>query len=257
MIEFNHIWFLGTLSNILVSFLGVTTLIVSATRYQRVRTKRKLEKNTIKHKLTELKVLRAQIKPHFLFNTINSIQAYILEDKHSVAENYLVKYSQLMRNILKHSNTLTVSLADELGALNLYVDLEQVRVKQGFDFVIKVDKQIDQFVTIVPSMVIQPFIENAIWHGVSKRKTRGKITIEFISRIDEIEVQIRDNGVGFDSTSREIDQKSSAVRLARERLELLDESSGKESVIEINSVVGKGTTATIHFSNELSNSHRS
>lgn len=201
----------------------------------------------------ELKALKAQINPHFLFNALNSIQSFILEDEKNIAQGYLVKYGQLMRKILDHSNELTVPLNEELEALNLYVELEQLRVKQGFDFEVQIDEAIDPYITNVPSMVIQPFIENAIWHGVSSLERNGKIMLSFSMQDETLQVKISDNGMGFDTNaSTNSNHTSKGVQLVRERLELLKESGGEESVLEIKSQKGKGTAVVLRFSNDLS-----
>ncbi len=230
------------------SFLLILTLTFSVNRYQKIKAKKKLQKKTTDHKLSELKALKAQINPHFLFNALNSIQSFILEDKNNVAEEYLVKYGKLMRKILDHSNELMVTLNDELEALQLYVELEQLRVKQGFEFGVMIDENIDPHTTQVPSMFIQPFIENAIWHGVSKLEGRGKITLEFLQNDDSITVIVKDNGVGFDT---DLTPKSSenpkGVQLVRDRIELLNGSDRLESSLEILSGIGEGTKVRICY----------
>ena len=233
------------------SFLLILALTFSVNRYQKIKTKKKLEQEIVDHKLAELKALKAQINPHFLFNALNSIQSFILEDKNNVAEAYLVKYGKLMRKILDHSNELTVPLHEELEALQLYVELEQLRVKQGFDFEVKIDENIDCYTTQVPSMVIQPFIENAIWHGVSKLEGKGKIVVEFLAKEDFIEVRIEDNGVGFDINEKSGPlSNSKGIQLVRDRIELLNSSEQMESNIVVSSELGKGTKVWICYSSQ-------
>ena len=230
------------------SFLLILALTFSVNRYQKIKAKKKLEQKTVDQKLSELKALKAQINPHFLFNALNSIQSFILEDKNHVAEAYLVKYGKLMRKILDHSNELIVPLNEELEALQLYVELEQLRVKQGFDFEVKIDESIDRYTKQVPSMVIQPFIENAIWHGVSKLEGRGKIGLEFIAKEDLIEVRIEDNGVGFDIDEEQSAGGSKGIQLVKDRIDLLNSSEHLESSLEISSEVGEGTKVRICYS---------
>ncbi len=214
------------------------------------------QKNLSQHlaavgQIAKLKALKAQINPHFLFNALNSIQSFILEDERNIAQGYLVKYGRLMRKILDHSNELTVPLNEELEALNLYVELEQLRVKQGFDFQIELQEAIDIYTTSVPSMVIQPIMENAIWHGVSKLDEKGEIVLKFKMRDDRIEVIICDNGAGFDQSESAALSNSKGIQLVRERLELLGKSGAEQPALEIASEVGHGTTVTIRFSSEL------
>ncbi|MEQ9406020.1 MAG: histidine kinase [Cyclobacteriaceae bacterium] len=233
---------------------GLMVLLTSIFIIGKIRasqTNRKLERNEAGKKLAELKALKAQINPHFLFNSLNSIQSFILEDEKNMADEYLVKYGKLIRKILDHSNELTVTLNDELEALQLYVELEQLRIKEGFDFEVIIQESIDPYNAMIPSMVIQPFIENAIWHGVSGFNGKGKIKLTISEHDDLIEVRVEDNGIGFD-TDTDQNTSSKGVRLVRERLELLKETTGKESVFEMESEQGEGTTAILHFRNDLS-----
>ncbi|MEQ9406018.1 MAG: histidine kinase [Cyclobacteriaceae bacterium] len=238
----------GMASGGLLVFVATFLIIV---KIRTNRTKRKLERHEAGKKLAELKALKAQINPHFLFNSLNSIQSFILEDEKNIADEYLVKYGKLIRKILDHSNELTITLNDELEALQLYVELEQLRIKEGFAFEVAIQESIDPYSTIIPSMVIQPFIENAIWHGVSGQEGKGKIKLVISEKDDLMEVRVEDNGVGFD-TNADQNNSSKGVRLVRERLELLKESAGQKSVVEIESKPGEGTTAILHFRNDLS-----
>ncbi len=230
---FSFLFFFGTLNLFLKCFR----------KGKRVKEDEKL---ATEKKLAELKVLRNHLNPHFLFNTINSIQTFILENKHSIADSYLVKYSQLIRNILNHSQALTVLLSDELESIKLYVELEQLRISRGFDFEIKVDDKINQKEVVIPSMIIRPLIENAIWHGISKKKSKGRITLAFIAKPETIEICVSDNGVGHDDTKAMI--KKSFVA---DRLKLLDESFSNKSSMDIQSANNVGTIVSIHFSNDL------
>ncbi|MEQ9406019.1 MAG: histidine kinase [Cyclobacteriaceae bacterium] len=237
----------GVVSGGLLIFL---TSFFMIGKIRRNRTNRKLERNEAEKKLAELKALKAQINPHFLFNSLNSIQSFILEDEKNMADEYLVKYGKLIRKILDHSNELTVTLNDELEALQLYVELEQLRIKEGFDFEVIIQESIDPYNAMIPSMVIQPFIENAIWHGVSGLNGKGKIKLTISEHDDLIEVRVEDNGVGFDTNSYQ-NSASKGVRLVRERLELLKESAGQESVVEIEGQPGEGTIVVLRFSNNI------
>ncbi len=233
---------------IMVVMIGSVLLVVGFVgyRYQQTRSRRKLEKQVINQRLAELKALKAQINPHFLFNALNSIQSYILEDQHEVAESYLVKYGKLMRKILNHSNELTILLKDALELLKLYVELEQIRIDGGFKYKVSIDDSIDDSYVKIPAMIIQPFVENAIWHGIADSKGEGVIELSIHPQGELIEINIEDNGKGF-NVSKPFVKSSKGVRLVQERLELLKDSEGSESVIEISSEVGKGTKVTLRF----------
>ncbi len=236
-----------------VSGFATASFLLAFWVYQKKRTKKAFEKNQTAMKIAELKALKSQINPHFLFNALNSIQSFILEDKKNVAEDYLVKYGKLMRMILDHSNELTVPLNEELESINLYMELEKVRLRNGFDFDIQLEQSIDPYITQVPSMVIQPLIENAIWHGISPMGKKGKITLKVTSKNELVEITVIDNGVGFDTmASSKIEHSSKGVQLVKERLQLLTDKGDEKSAFEIKSEVGSGTTCIIRFSNDLS-----
>ena len=233
----------------MVVLLGLIALL-GLYKYQRRRAAQKLEKQSIDKRIAELKALKAQINPHFLFNALNSIQSYILEDKYHIAETYLVKYGKLIRKILDHSNELIVPLHEELESLNLYISLEQIRVKGGFKFDVILDDSIDPYTCYVPSMAIQPFLENAIWHGISGLDGKGKIDLTFAVDNDHHIVTIEDNGVGFD-TDQMKKSTSKGINLVNERLTLLQKTEGSSSAIKVDSVEGKGTTVVLSFPKDL------
>ncbi|MEP1095639.1 MAG: histidine kinase [Cyclobacteriaceae bacterium] len=231
-----------------IYLLGIVLSVLIYRSYEKSReSKRELSADKL---LAEIKALKAQINPHFLFNALNSIQAFIIANEHNQAEDYLVKYSQLMRKVLVHSDTLTVLLSDELEILKLYVTLEQLRVKQEFDFEVEIEKSVDPYTTSVPSMVVQPFIENAIWHGISDLNHRGKITLDLRSRGMWLEVHISDNGVGFDQ-SKSYSSGSRGVNLVKERLRLLNKSKDDNTTLRISSELGKGTVVTLRFQKQM------
>ena len=114
--------------------------------------------------------LRQQMNPHFIFNTLNSIQYYMYQHDKLATNNYLTKFSSLMRKVLENSQHTSVTLRDELDALNLYLELECIRFKDKFDYEIKVDEEIDTLMFKVPTMLIQPYVENSICHGLMPRE---------------------------------------------------------------------------------------
>lgn len=238
-------WFL-----ILIAFSLTCSSIGYIYQYNnRKIAKKNLEKAKISAELTALK---AQINPHFLFNVLNSIQSFILENEKEIAQEYLVKYGRLMRMVLDDSEQLIVPLESELKMLSLYTDLEKLRLKNGFDFEIIISDYFTSKRVLIPSMIIQPFIENAIWHGLSSLDTKGKITLKVNHDQDHIQVLIMDDGSGFDQTSKkESSHISSGVRLVRERLNLIHDPSLFKSKLEIKSELGKGTTIAILFSDNL------
>ncbi|MGB3946421.1 MAG: histidine kinase [Bacteroidia bacterium] len=150
---------------------------------------------------TRQKALRAQLNPHFIFNALNSVQYLFLSNKEDLAQEYLAKFSSILRNTLNYSDKTYTSLADELENIKLYMELEQIRKKNFFNFVISIDDEIDISDILVPSMFLQPVVENAIWHGIQPLKFQGEIRIEILN-IDStyFQINIVDNGIGYSNS---------------------------------------------------------
>lgn len=190
--------------------------------------KREQEKTRINKELAEYQMmaLRAQMNPHFIFNAINSIQEYILQKNHKEAYTYLTKFSHLIRQVLNNANESVISLSREFETLKLYVELEQLRFENSFIFNLDIDKAIDIENILVPSMIIQPFIENAIWHGIMPLEgiRKGVIKVEVKPNNTGAYIIIEDNGVGRQK-SAEIKKtpghKSLGMQLTKQRLDVL------------------------------------
>ena len=121
--------------------------------------------------------LRQQMNPHFIFNTLNSIQYYMYQHDKLATNNYLTKFSSLMRKVLENSQHTSVPLRDELDALNLYLELEMIRFKDKFEYEINVDEEIDTLLYKVPTMLIQPYVENSICHGLMPGESKGSLKL--------------------------------------------------------------------------------
>jgi len=161
------------------------------------------------------KAFRAQINPHFLFNVLNSIQHFFLKDRAYDGQEYLGKFAKLMRSILNHSDELFVSLNEELERLELYLELEQIRTDKRFDFEIHVAEGIDIYSISFPSMILQPFLENAIWHGLQGDK--NLILLEFKLVNENMLIQVKDSGPGFNF--EQIEQSTSkGIKLIKDRI---------------------------------------
>ncbi len=150
------------------------------------------------HKISELTQanLRQQMNPHFIFNTLNSIQYYMYQHDKLATNTYLTKFSSLMRKVLDNSNHTSIPLRDELDALTLYLDLECLRFKDKFSYEINVDEEIDPLFYKVPTMLIQPYVENSICHGLMPREDKGIVKIDMKLDKDHIICTIEDNGIG-------------------------------------------------------------
>lgn len=176
--------------------------------------------------------LRQQMNPHFIFNTLNSIQYYMYKHDKLATNNYLTKFSSLMRKILENSQHTAIPVRDELDALELYLELESIRFRDKFDYQISVDDEIDPLMYKIPTMLIQPFVENAICHGLMLREDKGLVTVSLTLEEDYLSCRIEDNGIGREA-SREINLKkqhthsSLGTQITESRLKLVNEFYGK------------------------------
>ncbi|GEM_PF-6821298 len=199
----------------ILTILFVGLLVFYSVRLITGRLKRR--KDTEKRVVElELKALRAQMNPHFTFNSINSIQDYILDKKPLVAHQYLSKFSKLIRNTLDFSSLESVLLNDIVENLELYIELEKMRFDIPFDHTI--DCPVEMKGIRVPPLIIQPFIENAIWHGLKPLKSKGNLTVEFREEAHFILVSVKDSGVGVNHLKRSDQHTSRGVNIIRERL---------------------------------------
>ena len=143
----------------------------------------------------EMKALRSQMNPHFIFNCMNSIYNFMQRNETQQAGDYLIKFSNLIRLILENSMHREVALKDDLKALELYIQMEQLRMNYKFDYAIEVSKDIDIENVLVPPMIIQPFIENSIWHGLNNKPAKGKLNIKITQQDNLLHYCIEDDGI--------------------------------------------------------------
>ncbi len=192
-----------------------------------------------------LSSLRSQMNPHFIFNCLNSIKLYAAKNDSQAATRYLSKFSRLMRLVLENSKTEMISLAQEEETLRLYLEMEAMRFKQKLQFHLEIDPGIDKEYTELPPMLIQPYIENAIWHGLMHKEEGGRIDVLFEEVNDTLIVTVRDNGVGrvkaeelkSESTPG---HKSFGTHITNERLELLNKKYGIHTFITIHDLYEEG-----------------
>jgi len=226
--------------------------------------KRLLEdKQRLSDKLNESqqKALSSQLNPHFVFNSLNSIQNFILTKRTELSSDYLSTFSKLMRFVFENSKKLYVPLSDEIEALKLYLELEQVRHNHKFDYNID-SRPLRTEGFFIPSLLIQPIIENAIWHGLlHKLENNRLLEICFTSDSDYLHIEVKDNGVGRGSSKPRPKfikkQKSSGIELTKQRLDLLSQSTGLNTKFEIKDLYNEareacGTQVIISIPNKLS-----
>jgi len=178
---------------------------------------------------TQMTALRAQMNPHFIFNCLNSIKLYTLENDGKTASEYLTMFSQLIRQVLENSHSEKVTLKKELETLKLYIDLEGMRFKDKVQYEINVGPGIDQQYTEVPPLLLQPYVENAIWHGLMHKKQGGNLKID-VSQPSEnlLRVEITDNGIGralaAEYKSKSVmRQKSFGMTMTSERIQMINQ----------------------------------
>jgi LytS/YehU family sensor histidine kinase len=158
----------------------------------------------------ELASLRSQMNPHFIFNSLNSIQKYIWDNKQEDASEYLTKFSKLMRLTLEHSMHKLVTLEDELAAVHLYLELEHRRCNNKFDYTVNFDDNINAQLILLPPLLLQPYIENAIWHGLLPKQGRGLLSIRLQQlSANALQCIIEDDGIGRKQASIIKQQKGS------------------------------------------------
>jgi LytS/YehU family sensor histidine kinase len=176
----------------------------------------------------EMKALRAQMNPHFIFNSLNSIHSFIQQNKGEKASDYLIKFSRLMRLILENSNHEEVPLQSDLEALGLYMELEAARMNNKFSFSIDVADDIDVENTMAPPLILQPFVENAIWHGMMHKEGNGIIRIDISKNGDMIKYTVEDNGVGREkanelrSSTQKGKHESLGIKITNERIAIIN-----------------------------------
>ncbi|MBI3218236.1 MAG: histidine kinase [Bacteroidetes bacterium] len=225
-------WFKAVL--VLIGLGGI--YLVYHVRLHQIKYEEKL-KTEFTQKLAdmEMKVLKAQMNPHFIFNSLNSINWYIIKSETEKASLYLTKFSKLIRLILDNSNHKTISLHQELAALKLYLEMECLRFNEKFSYSISVDKELNPISIGVPPLVIQPFVENAIWQGLLHKESEGKIEIKVDRMNGGLKYVITDNGIGrkqaTEMNSKAADEdKAFGTKVNSDRLAMLNRESNIMSV---------------------------
>ena len=243
--------------------LSILTTIASLCANKLVRVMAETERQKAQLKLlnnqritaeAQLKSLRLQMNPHFLFNSLNSIQQIILTGDEKAATLYLSKFSRLLRLVLSHSDKEKVTLKEEIETLKLYVELESLRFKQSFHYEITCDETIDTDEIKIPTLLIQPFVENAIWHGLLHKEGSRFLTIKFTEDSKEnIICLIKDNGIGRKASKKMNGQKShesKGIAVAEQRLKTYNKQhflKSKVSIEDLKDIQGNalGTKVTL------------
>lgn len=236
----------------LIIVLVIASIIYILFAYQRFKAR-----NVIRLLQSEFKALNYQINPHFIFNVLNSIQYYIIRKDSDKAVHFLNSFSTLIRRIVSNSRQQYISVIEEIECLKDYLDLEKLRLENKFDYELNIDSSVDIEKKMLLPMVIQPLVENSIWHGIVPLDGRGKIKVDFTKDTDGALICIvDDNGVGINSsrqvTKKEQNNLSLAMSNVNERLKIIGELNGSEWFINFKdkSELGNnehGTRVTIRF----------
>lgn len=194
----------------------------------------------LKQKATELEMqaLRAQMNPHFIFNCLSSINRFIIKNETEAASDYLTRFSRLIRMVLINSQKSLITLEDELEMLRLYLDMERLRFKNSFDYNINFKNTVDVGTIFIPPLLLQPFCENAIWHGLMHKDGLGTLDIAINMQDNVLNCTITDNGVGREKAaelkSKSVEkEKSLGLKITRERLALLNQDNDSKTFYEI------------------------
>lgn len=224
----------------LVLFLVLLYLLYHQKNKKNQQLSLKNEKILVQKEKAEIKALLAQMNPHFISNFLSTLNSTISNDKIKDKEtlnNYIDDFGKLSRMILEHSSEEIISLNEELNALQLYLNLETIRTNNKFTFFIDLDRQMDIEETLMPPFILQPFVENAIWHGVYPLKNQGKVEVLITRSKQAICFKIKDNGVGykkgFNKVKTNKDRKSFAIEITRKRIELICEKHEVKSDFKI------------------------
>jgi hypothetical protein len=235
---------------ILVLVLGLITILII--RRKNIQMKhRELDHHLV---TLELKALQSMMNPHFIFNSLGSIQNFLLQNKTGEAGLYLSQFARLIRQNMNAINAAMINLDDEVDRLKNYLDLERLRMEDKFEYRIVIDENFDPEDMQIPSMIIQPFVENSIWHGIAALEERGLISI-YISLPDEksVKVVVEDNGIGIARASayRSNNEKhlSLGMEMTRKRLELLGRKFSVETMVNCTDAfpgrINPGTRVTL------------
>jgi len=186
--------------------------------------------------LKEISALQSQMNPHFIFNSLNSIQHLIIQNDKVSALNYLSKFAKITRNVLESSHMAMVPLAEEINLLKSYLELESLRFDNSFDYTIEIDKNLDIEHIEIPLMLIQPFVENALIHGlIGKKAGEKKLNLRFLNNRDHYVIEIEDNGIGRHHKTHKLrnkKEKSHGIRITEKRLKMIEENNqNKNSVV--------------------------
>jgi len=217
-------------------------------RMQRVRQRQ--------HLITEIKsyrnkTLRLQMNPHFMYNTLGSIQSFVLQEESRLSSRYIAKFSRLMRVIFEHNTKELITLSEELEALKLYIELESLRRKDQLDFELDIASSLDIHKTLIPPMLLQPLVENSIQHGLTGR-AKNLISVRIISEKGGLKFFVRDNGA-WNSSNEKKEKRVSGGVITSDRIALFNQQRRYKGTMNMEQLEGVGTQVTFSIAHLTTN----
>ena len=211
---------------------------------------RTLKKVQIKNKKIALQSLRREMNPHFIFNSLNSVNHFIATNNELEANQYLTKFSKLMRGVMENSTEDFIPFQQELDLLQNYLALEKTRFADKFDYEVEVDENLNMQNLQVPGMLVQPFLENAIWHGLRYRTDKGFLKLNFEKDESFLKVIIEDNGIGIEEskkqkTAHQKTREGRGMKNTLERIQLLNDLYKKEITCSVKDKENNGGVLVI------------
>ncbi len=249
-------WFIALL---VIVLLGVFTVFF----LWRIKTVNKRNKLLYDINWYQQEALINQMNPHFLFNSLNTVHRYVLQNDRLASSRYLTKFANLMRKILENSQEKSITIATEKEALNLYLELESARFKDKFHFQIHIDESIIENEVKIPVFIVQPIVENAIWHGLMHCDKTGQIDIYFERKsLIDLSVRVADNGIGREeaakqaATHKTTHKKSLGLSIIKQRIELINNQEKTRISFSYTDLIAEdksaaGTEVTVYFPNFL------
>ncbi len=236
-------------------FCGFLIAAVIRFRFAQLR-----EKSKLKTELLDVRrqALAAQMNPHFLFNSFNSIRNFVLQNDKEKADEYIVRFSELTRGILNNSFKESISLQQELDMIANYLDIERMRVHNKFDYDIAISPDVEADTIEIPPAVLHPFVENAVWHGVKELTDRqGKIDIRCFLEGAYLICQIQDNGKGFEKSPKKDPRKrkSFGIDITKQRLELVQTAYHQQVQVDVSTIKKNGVVAGVLVTLKFKLSH--
>ncbi|MGB5691895.1 MAG: histidine kinase [Flavobacteriaceae bacterium] len=196
--------------------------------------------------LLALKSLRSQMNPHFIFNALNSVNSYIAKSDERSANRYLSDFSSLMRAVLENSEDDFIPLSKEMELIGLYLKLEKARFPDKFDYKVEIDPGVELSQFEIPPMLLQPYVENAVWHGLRYKEDKGLLAVRVNKEKDQLQIIIEDNGIGRKQSAKlktrhQSDQKSTAMNNIKDRLKILNKMGKHQIGVEVSDLKKDGT----------------